>query len=108
MVGEIKEISREAQVDFLSNFEMLVKGEVIVPGAGANDVVPRGGIVEPTEGGVVTRVIGQIHGELPNILPRAVGTGQSRHLVDESPLDLCGICSVEIAGKPLPVVVTAE
>src|SRR5207249_12070676 len=94
-------------IEPLFDLEVLVKGEVVVPPAWADDIVPGVRVVKSTEGSVVARSILQRHGKLPVKGSRAVRAGRPHGRRNKITFDVGRGRNVEIAGEPLSVEVAA-
>ena len=107
VVERIEEIGCKANIEPLFDLEVLVKREVVVPPAWADDIVSVVGVVKSTEGGVVARSICQGNGELAFKVASAVRASRPHGRRNKSALDIGRGRNVEIAGKPLPVSIAA-
>lgn len=107
VVKRIEEVSGKTNIEMLFDIEMLVKGEVVVPRARADDVVSWRRIVESTKGCVVARPVRQSHCKLALKGTRAVGAGRPRSRWSESSLDVGCVGDVEVTREPLPIAIAA-
>ena len=101
MVESIEEIRGKANVKTLSEPEVLVDRQVVIPPARPDKVYARVGVVKSTEGGVETRSIAQSNSKLANELSGAIRTGWPNGRGNESTANSRYSRGVEIAGEPL-------